>query len=87
MRLRPLPYDSRPLDDYLLARQRHASGDTISLGMTQQRLAEELGTVREVVARDLLSLRQDGFIVSRGGGRYTIADASGLRRAGSATAT
>ena len=80
------PVRSR-LADYLLARQRDASGDTISLGMTQQRLAEELGTVREVVARELFSLRRDGFIVSRGGGRYTIADANGLRRAGSATAT
>ena len=34
-----------------------------------------------------LALRQDGCIVSRGGGRYTIADADGLRHTSSTTAT
>jgi len=44
-----------------------------SLGMTQAALAEELGTVREVVVRALRELRQLGAIESSGKGRYRVA--------------
>jgi CRP-like cAMP-binding protein len=37
------------------------SGDRISIGMTQQRLAEELGTVREVVSREIKNLVDSGY--------------------------
>jgi predicted transcriptional regulator len=40
--------------------------------MTQGELAEELGTVREVVVRGLRALVRSGAIRSLGGGRYEI---------------
>lgn len=58
------------------ASRRSASGRsehvTFSFGMTQTALAEELGTVREVVVRSLRSLRQLGAIESAGDGKYRI---------------
>jgi CRP/FNR family cyclic AMP-dependent transcriptional regulator len=45
-----------------------------SLGMTQTALAEELGTVREVVVRALRELRQLGAIESAGKGKYRVSD-------------
>jgi CRP-like cAMP-binding protein len=44
----------------------------VSIGMTQQALAEELGTVREVVARELRALRRAGVLTALGGGRYRL---------------
>jgi CRP-like cAMP-binding protein len=52
----------------------------ISLGATQQELAESLGTVREVVARQLTSLRRAGAIASAGRGKFTVADRVLLRQ-------
>jgi DNA-binding transcriptional regulator LsrR (DeoR family) len=49
------------------------------MGMTQRKVAEELGTVREVVSRELQSLAREGLIAPRGGGRYEIRDAEALR--------
>jgi len=70
------------LAEYLLERPAPArGGGTISLGMTQQDLAEELGTVREVISRELRELRAAGIIASRGGGRYAILDVKRLRAA------
>src|SRR5262249_10229999 len=66
------------LIEFLLARPKQRS--SISLGMTQQALAEELGTVREVVSREMRALVKRGWIESLGGGRYRIADAAALRR-------
>jgi DNA-binding transcriptional regulator LsrR (DeoR family) len=40
--------------------------------MTQLRLAEELGTVREVVSRELRELVRAGIVESLGGGRYRL---------------
>jgi CRP-like cAMP-binding protein len=54
---------------------------SLSIGMTQQELAEELGTVREVISRELRSLRAAGIIEARGGGRYRILDLRRLRAA------
>jgi len=69
------------LAEFLL--DRHSQSKTsgrISLGMTQQSLAEELRTVREVAARELKSLIADGVIASLGGGRYEVLDVESLRR-------
>ena len=44
-------------------------GTSISLGMTQQSLAEDLGTVREVASRELRVLVSSHVIESLGGGR------------------
>lgn len=68
------------LAEYLLARPRTATvPPRISLGMTQTALAEELGTVREVVVRALLALRRRALIAPLGGGRYAILDEAGLK--------
>ena len=40
--------------------------------MTQQQVAEELGTVREVVSRGMRELVKEGRIEVRGGGRYGV---------------
>ncbi len=58
----------------LLARHRVAAGGLISFGMSQQHLAEELGTVREVIVRELGSMVRRDVLVARGEGRYQVAD-------------
>jgi len=52
--LRPV---SARLAEYLIARADARRRAVIAIGMTQQQLAEELGTVREVVVRELHALR------------------------------
>jgi CRP/FNR family transcriptional regulator len=74
---------SARLAEYLLARADARGRSIIALGMTQQQLAEELGTVREVVVRELHALRERGALRSLGGGRYEILDADVLRSRGS----
>jgi CRP-like cAMP-binding protein len=69
------------LIDFLLSRTSSRGADTISLGMTQQALAEDLGTVREVIARELRAMIKRGWIESLGGGRFRIVDEAGLRGA------
>lgn len=56
---------------FLLARPTGRNG-SISLGMTQGEVAEELGTVREIVVRGLQTLRREGAIASGSGGRIVI---------------
>jgi len=56
------------------------TGDRISIGMTQQRLAEELGTVREVVSREIKNLVRQRILESLGGGRYRVVNAELLRQ-------
>jgi CRP/FNR family transcriptional regulator len=69
------------LAEFLVQRYRATpSGMSVSLRMTQQRLAEELGTVREVVSRELQKLRRDGVIEVVGGGRYRILRIEALAR-------
>jgi CRP-like cAMP-binding protein len=72
------------LAEFLLERlaQSHTP-PRVSLGMTQQALAEELGTVREVAARELKFLVADDVLRSLGGGRYEVLDADSLRRVAS----
>jgi len=78
--LRPV---SARLAEFLLRRVETRGRSVIALGMTQRRLAEELGTVREVVVRELQALRLAGIVKALGGGRFEIVDPSALsRRAG-----
>ena len=74
------------LGEFLLNRMR-AGSTTITLGMTQGAVAEELGTVREVVSRELRALCRSGTLEALGGGRYRVArvDALGARSSQAAT--
>lgn len=60
------------LAEYLLTRPPSPRSGAISLGMTQTQLAEELGTVREVVVRSLRRLSTEGAISAAGHGRWRI---------------
>src|SRR5262245_35893600 len=78
--LRPV---SARLAEYLIARADARHRAVVAIGMTQQQLAEELGTVREVVVRELQALRAAGLVRALGGGRFEIVDVTALRaRAG-----
>ena len=68
------------LIDFLLERAAATKRKSVSVGMTQQQLAEELGTVREVVSREMRRLVREELILPLGGGRYRILDGGGLRR-------
>jgi CRP-like cAMP-binding protein len=69
------------LAEFLLDRGAQSRNERrISIGMTQQGLAEELGTVREVVSREIKTLVANATIGSLGGGRYELLDLDALRR-------
>jgi CRP/FNR family transcriptional regulator len=51
----------------------------VSLGLTQTQVAEELGTVREVLVRELRALRDRGIVRALPGGRLEIVDPVLLR--------
>jgi CRP/FNR family transcriptional regulator len=58
---------------HLLARSVSRDGmDVATLDGTQVRLAEDLGTVREVVVRALRALQRDGLVRRLGPGRYEL---------------
>jgi CRP-like cAMP-binding protein len=63
------------------ARHQSAAGgrSSVTLGGTQQEVAEELGTVREVVVRAVRALCDAGAIEPLGRGRYRVRDADRLR--------
>jgi CRP-like cAMP-binding protein len=65
----------------LLARHENATGASgaVTLGGTQQEVAEELATVREVVVRAVRTLCVSGAIESLGGGRYRVRDVERLK--------
>lgn len=67
---------------YLLGEVERADGPIVKI--TQASLAEELGTVREVVMRTLRALRKQNVIASAGRGRIEIVDRSALRALASA---
>ena len=54
-------------------------GGVVTLGGTQQEVAEELGTVREVVVRAVRALCRAGAIEPLGRGRYGVRGAGRLR--------
>jgi CRP-like cAMP-binding protein len=60
------------LVEFLTERAAASPRSTFSVGMTQQRLAEELGTVREVISRELRELKRAGVVETLGGGRYRL---------------
>jgi CRP/FNR family transcriptional regulator, dissimilatory nitrate respiration regulator len=66
---------------HLVLRMERSGGSRITLGGTQQSIAEELGTVREVIVRTLRSFVADGLLRSLGGGRYEVRDEVRLRAA------
>jgi CRP/FNR family transcriptional regulator, dissimilatory nitrate respiration regulator len=61
------------LAQYLLARAERAQG-SFTLGGTQQAVAEDLGTAREVVVRLLRDLIAGGAIERAGPSRYSVRD-------------
>jgi|SRR5579862_855926 len=68
------------LASLLVSAAEAAQSTTIVLGMTQSALAEELGTVREVVVRTLRAFREQGMISPAGRGELYIRDLPALRR-------
>jgi CRP-like cAMP-binding protein len=62
---------------YLLDQAERSDGSIVAI--TQESLAEELGTVREVVMRTLRSLRKRRIIATAGRGKIEIVDRSALR--------
>ena len=66
---------------WLTARSRLAGHGEFTLGLTQAQLAEELGTVREVVVRSLRSLVEDGAVRRVGRGRFQLTDRAAARQA------
>lgn len=65
--------------EVLLARQEGAGQGGFTLGRTQAALAEELGTVREVLVRTLAGFCRDGVLERQGRARYRVVDAAALR--------
>ncbi len=63
----------------LLERHAASAGGSFTLGATQAEVAEELGTVREVLVRTLRELREAGCIRAVARGRYVVVDAKGLK--------
>lgn len=59
---------------FLIKRAEANDRQPFALGMTQAALAEELGTVREVVVRGLSQLREIGAIGTTGRGRFVVKD-------------
>lgn len=58
--------------------RRRAGDAPFTLGTSQARLAEDLGTVREVVVRNLGSLRDQEILRREGRGRYRILNRAAL---------
>ena len=73
------------LAEYLLARPADSVEGLLTLGATQLRVAEELGTVREVLVRELRQLRSDGLLRSAGRGKYAILDRNALEERANGT--
>jgi CRP/FNR family transcriptional regulator, dissimilatory nitrate respiration regulator len=69
------------LAGFLLTREAASqSSGSFTLGRTQVQVAEELGTVREVLVRALRELRQAGAIELTGRARYRIRNAQALEK-------
>lgn len=66
------------LAGYLLRRRSEVDSSVLTLGRTQREVAEELGTVREVVVRQLRELQDAGLIRRVERGRLELVDIRGL---------
>ncbi len=75
------------LAELVLARARDNDGQAFTIGASQEKAAEEIGTVRELVVRGLRSLREQGAIDALGNGRYLVRDADLLKRIADCTMT
>ena len=64
---------------YVLERAGDALEVPFALGMSQEDLARELGTAREVIVRALRALVDAGAIARSGRSRFTVANAAVLR--------
>ena len=64
---------------YVLARSSEAGEMPFALGMSQEELARELGTAREVIVRALRALVDAGAITRFGRSRFAIGDVAVLR--------
>jgi CRP-like cAMP-binding protein len=67
------------LSEILLSRHSVAAGKAFKLGVRQAQLAEELGTVREVLVRTLALFCRDGLISRERRGWYRVRDLERLR--------
>jgi len=65
---------------YLL-RRHEETGGPFSLGQSQTKVAEDLGTVREVIVRELRALIASGVLGRAGTGRFQVMNTSKLRSA------
>ena len=70
---------------YVLSRAGESLGDHFTLGMSQEALARELGTAREVVVRALRSLVDAGAIERVGRSRFAVRNMTILRAMASST--
>lgn len=70
---------SARLAGYLLERRERSGLDVFTLGGSHATVAEDLGTVREVLGRSLRALRDRGLITIGANGGITIVDEVGLR--------
>ena len=64
---------------YLLTRAESTARHVIDVGISQAALADQLGTVREVVVRSLRALCDDGALRRDGRSRFVVADEQRLR--------
>jgi CRP-like cAMP-binding protein len=65
--------------DHLLARAGTSLGVAFTLGMSQEELARELGTAREVIVRSLRRLVASGAIERAGRSRFRVRNVDALR--------
>lgn len=65
---------------YLLLRAESSSAAEFTLGVSQEELAQELGTAREVVVRALRGLIEAGAISRTGRSRFKIQDLTTLKK-------
>jgi CRP/FNR family transcriptional regulator len=72
---------SARLAGYLLERCQRAGTDVFTLGGSHAAVAEELGTVREVLGRNLRGLRDRGLVTVDAKGGMRIVNEAGLRAA------
>lgn len=70
---------SARLAGYLLERRERSGCDVFTLGGSHSTVAEDLGTVREVLGRNLRGLRDRGLIAIDANGGITVLDEAGLR--------
>ena len=76
---------SQRIARYVLERDARSKGERFRLGMSQENLGRELGTVREVVSRSLSRLEEDRIIERAAGGWIVVRDRDALVRRASDT--